>query len=67
MPKYKAVFIEQRLDTWEYTCEVEAKDLKEAKRLLLEDPHEYITTELTTHEQVLPRTVSMQRIRKMED
>lgn len=67
MPKYKAIFIEQRLDTWEYTCEVEAKDLNEAKKLLREDPHEYITTELTMHEQVLPRTISMQRIRKMQD
>ena len=67
MPKYNATFIEQRLDTWGFTCEVEAKDLKEAKRLLLEDPHEYITAELIMQEQVLPRTISMQRIRKMKD
>ena len=67
MPKYKAVFIEQRLDTWEFTCEVKAKDLNEAKELLREDPHEYSTTEKIIQEQVLPRTIGMQRIRKMED
>lgn len=66
MPKYKATFIEQRLNTWEMYCIVEAKDLKEAKQLLTENPHDYMNYEFSVEEQVLPRTTNMQHIRKIQ-
>lgn len=66
MPKFKAHFTEIRLDTWYVHCEVEAENIKEARRKLIGHYKKYATDEKIKESQVIEKTPDLFYIRKIQ-
>ena len=66
MPKFKACYTEVRLDTWYVDCEVEAENIKEARRKLIGQYKEYAINEELKESQIIERTPDLVYIRKIQ-